>query len=137
MSHRREHIASSLRRVVGQVIAEGLNDPRVRGMVSVTTVEISPDSRYAKVMVSVLPEDAGALTVSGLNAAAGHVRSRVGRKLRMRTVPMIQFQLDTSLKAQARVLDAIRHAVQTEATDIREPQRDPGDESATNEGLSS
>lgn len=111
MSHRREQLASSLQRAIGQRIVEGLNDPRVSGMISVTAVEVSPDNRHANVLVSVLPESAERLTLQGLTSAAGHIRSEVGKTLRLRSVPTLHFQLDASLKKEARVLDAIRKAV--------------------------
>ena len=111
MSHRHEQLESSLQRAIGQRIAEGLADPRISGMISVTAVEVSPDNRHANVMVSVLPESNQKLAIQGLASAAGHIRTSVGELLRMRSVPVLHFQLDTSLKKQAQVLDAIRKAV--------------------------
>ena len=111
MSHRKEQLESSLQRAIGQRIAEGLADPRISGMISVTGVEVSPDGRHANVLVSVLPESAQKLAIQGLGSAAGHIRSSVREVLRMRSVPVLHFQLDASLKKQAQVLDAIRKAV--------------------------
>jgi ribosome-binding factor A len=111
MSHRREQLASSLQRTIGKLIAQGLNDPRISGMISVTSVEVSPDGRHATVSVSVLPASAEKLTLQGLGSAAGFLRSALGRELRIRRPPTLHFQLDPSLKKQAQVLDAIRKAV--------------------------
>src|SRR5687768_14698741 len=101
MSHRREQLESSLQRAVSELLAEGLGDPRVRGLVTVTGVEVSPDNHYADVGVSVLPATQEALTLAGLQAAAGHLRTDVARKLRMRTVPQLRFRVDPSIKKQA------------------------------------
>ena len=111
MSHRREQLASSLQRALGELIAEGLGDPRVRGLVSVTGVDVSADMHYADVHVSVLPESGQQLAVQGLQSAAGHLRAEVGRKLLIRSVPQLRFLADLSLKKQAKILDAIRHVV--------------------------
>jgi len=114
MSHRREQLASALRKTVGELIAQGLNDPRVRGLVSVTGVEVSPDDNHAEVRISVLPAAAEALTLQGLESAAGRLRISVGKKLRIRSVPHLRFVADHSLKKQAEVLDAIRKVVPQE-----------------------
>jgi ribosome-binding factor A len=111
MSHRREQLESSLQRALGELIAVGLHDPRIRGLVSVTGVEVSPDNHYATVGISVLPASAQALSIEGLNAAAGHLRAQLGGKLEIRTVPQLRFHADPSLKKQAAILGAIRQAV--------------------------
>lgn len=114
MSHRREQLASALQRTIGELITHGLHDPRVRGLISVTGVELSPDNREAQVRVSVLPATAEPLAVQGLAAAAGHLRAQVGKKLRTRSVPHLRFVADPSLKKQAEILDAIRKVVPQE-----------------------
>jgi ribosome-binding factor A len=110
MSHRTEQIASMLRRVVSQVLARDISDPRVVGMVSVTKVSVSPDLRHADVHVSVLPQEYEARTLGGLNNAAPHIYQRVCRAVAMRQVPHLHFRLDSSLKKQAEIFDAIRSA---------------------------
>jgi ribosome-binding factor A len=124
-SHRREQLASSLQRALGELIAEGLADPRIRGLISVTGVDLSPDNQYADVRISVLPESGQALTVQGLQSAAGHLRAEIGRKLRIRNMPRLRFEADASLKKQAQVLNAIRKAVGDEAP---APPSDSGEE---------
>jgi len=111
MSHKREQLASSLKRTLGTLLASGLNDPRVSGLISVTEVDLAPDGRSAKVKISVMPETAEKRTIEGLRHAARHLQSEVGRKLRTRTVPHLQFVADPSIKKQAAVLAAIQEAV--------------------------
>jgi ribosome-binding factor A len=120
MSQHIDQVASVLRRAIQEVIAEGLHDPRVRGMISVTAVRVSPDEAEAFVMVSILPEEQTPRTMHGLVNAAGHIRSRVSRRVRMRRVPRLEFRLDESLKREASVLRAI-----TEACRDEEPGPDP------------
>ena len=57
MSHRRARFASALRNVVAKLIPAELSDPRIRGLVTVTRVEVSPDLRLAKVYVSVMGKE--------------------------------------------------------------------------------
>ncbi len=101
MSHRAEQISSTIQRAVQTVISRGLNDPRVRGLVSVTKVLVDDDLSHATVYVSVMPAEHGALTMHGLRAAAKRIRSEVGNVVRMRRVPRLTFRLDDSIKRHA------------------------------------
>ncbi len=102
---RHAHVAAQIRRSLQLLLAKGLNDPRIRGLVSITGVDLSPDHTNARVLVSVLPGEHGPLAVAGLRHAAGRLHGQVGRALRLRRVPRLDFELDDSLKKQAR-LDA-------------------------------
>ena len=76
MSHRIEQLQSTLGRIIGQILSQGLSDPRVRGLISVTAVKISHDHRVARVSVSVMPAEHGPLTLQGLRHAAGYIQTR-------------------------------------------------------------
>jgi ribosome-binding factor A len=107
MSVHHEQAASILRRAIQEVLARGLSDPRVRGLVSVTRVELSPDHANATVYVSVMPAEQGAVAIHGIRHAARHVRSQVGRRVAFRRVPQLSFRLDESLKRQAEMLSEL------------------------------
>ena len=107
MSIRTEQLASTLRKAVQQVITRGLNDPRVRGLVSVTGVQVSPDLAEAYIDVSIFPREHSKLTMHGLKSSAGHIRSDVSNFTKLRRTPRLVFRLDESLKKQADVLAAI------------------------------
>ena len=111
MSHRRQQLESSLQRAIGAVLAEGLGDPRIKGLVSVTSVSVSPELKQATVYVSVMPAPQQDLTLHGLRHAAGHIQTLVSRQVRARHVPHLDFQIDESIKRQAEVLAAIHEAV--------------------------
>lgn len=111
MSHRREQLASVLRRAVQGVLTRGLGDPRIRGLITVTEVEVSGDRRDAVVRVSILPEEQQSATFQGLCAATLRVQKLVNEQLDVRRPPHLRFQLDERLKKEAAVLSAIRQAV--------------------------
>ena len=77
MSHRREQLESSLQKTIAHVISVGLADPRIRGMISVTRVEVIEDGRTAKVHISVLPEHHVSRSMHGLQSSANHIREEV------------------------------------------------------------
>ena len=105
-----EKIRSTVTRSLQIILGEGLNDPRIRGLVSITRVEVTPDLAEARVWCSVLPSQYAPATMQGLRAAAKHLRRRLALKVHLRRTPRLDFRLDESLKRQAEILQAISSA---------------------------
>ena len=103
-TRRPDRVAEAIREEVATFLAEGVKDPRVVGLVTVTGVDVTRDLRHAKVFVSILGSDAErAATLDGLTSVASHLRSRIGRALRLRLAPEIAFKLDESVAHAARI----------------------------------
>ncbi len=87
----------AVKEVVSAHLAGDVKDPRI-GFVTVTGVETSPDLRSARVYVSVLGEqhDRDA-ALEGLRSARGFLQAQIGRELRMKRTPTLQFVHDPSI----------------------------------------
>ncbi len=121
------HLLSELRRKVQMVIARGFNDPRIRGLVSVTDVQLSADNAEALVKISVLPAEYGKLAVEGLRSAAGRIQTQLAPTLRIRKVPRFRFELDDSLKRLAALDAAIARSTEAGSpSDSSHPSSDEG-----------
>jgi ribosome-binding factor A len=107
MPNRTDKVASVIRHAVQNVITRGLNDPRVRGLVSVTRVDVAPDLADAQVHVSVLPAHFAQLTLRGLDDAAGFIQRQIGPAVTARRLPRLHFRLDETLKQQAALDSAL------------------------------
>ncbi|MBA4119157.1 MAG: 30S ribosome-binding factor RbfA [Isosphaera sp.] len=108
MKHRRRQLESEIARAVQEALARGLSDPRLDGaMITVLGVDLSPEADRAVARVSVMPDKAQARALAALNHAAAHLRRKVGDALDLTTTPQLRFALDTSLKRQAAVIDAL------------------------------
>ena len=93
-----------MREEIATFLANDVKDPRIMGLVTVTAVEITRDLRHAKVFVSVLgSESQRAATFEGLGNVASHLRGRVGRALRLRVAPEIEFRNDESVAHAAHI----------------------------------
>lgn len=103
--HRRsDRVAEAIREEVATFLAGSVKDPRVQGLVTVTGVDLTHDLRHARIFVSVLGTDTErAATFDGLASVASHLRSRVGRSLRLRVAPEISFREDQSIAHAARI----------------------------------
>jgi ribosome-binding factor A len=101
---RSDRVAAAIREEVANFLAEGVKDPRVTALVTVTGVEMTRDLRHAKVFVSVMGEDSQrASTIEGLASVQGFLRSRLARSLSLRVAPEVQFVMDESVARAARI----------------------------------
>ena len=57
-NRRPDRVAEAIREEVARFLADGVKDPRVRGLVTVTGVDITRDLRHAKIFVSIMGSDA-------------------------------------------------------------------------------
>jgi ribosome-binding factor A len=126
VSHRLEQVNASIQRAVQQVLARGLNDPRVRGLITVTRVDVAPDLSRARVMVSILPEDRAELAMHGLQHAAQHIRTQIGKSIDIRRMPELDFRLDDSLKRAEAVYASIYKASHEHDESALDPPGDRG-----------
>ena len=98
MSRRPERVAEAVRDELSDIIRRRVKDPRV-GFASVTSARVSRDLRQVRVFVSVLGDDSEKEnTLSALVSATGFIRSELGRRLSLRHVPELIFELDDSIE---------------------------------------
>jgi ribosome-binding factor A len=132
---RAERVAEGIRTEVAMFLRDGAKDPRLRGMVTVTGVDVTRDLRHAKVYVSVLGSDKErADTFEGLASVAHHLRGTIGRALRLRAAPEIEFKVDESIAHAARIealLAQVRVEPVVEADAGSEAQADGDDSDGT------
>ena len=109
VEHRRaDRVAEAIREEVALFLRNDAKDPRISPLVTVTGCEVTRDLRHAKVFVSVMGSDEERKqTFEGLASVASHLRSRVGRALRLRLAPEITFKPDESIAHAARIEDLL------------------------------
>ncbi len=100
---RSDRVSDAIQRILGQVIAQEVRDPRV-GMVNINAVTVTRDMAYAKVFVTFVGAENEADSLASavvLNKAAGFLRTFLAKELSMRTVPKLQFIYDkTAIRGQ-------------------------------------
>lgn len=110
-SGRLRKIEAELQRVLAELIAREVKDPRV-GSVTITGVSLAADMGVAKVFyapfVSSHPQGE---VQSGLDRAAGFLRGEAGRRLALRHAPRLEFVFDDTAEKAARLTGLIDRAV--------------------------
>ena len=95
-------VADQIQREIALLVACEVADPRV-GEVTVSGVDLSPDMRHARILVTPGLDTDGDASVDALNRAAGFLRSRLGRRIRMRRLPRLVFEHDRTLELALRI----------------------------------
>ncbi|MEY4712211.1 MAG: ribosome-binding factor RbfA [Pseudomonadota bacterium] len=108
-------VADQIQRDLTELIARELKDPRV-GMVTIQSIEVTPDYAHAKVFFSVLVGDP-VETQEALNQAAGFLRNGLFKRLHIHTVPTLHFQFDRTTERAADMNALIARAVASRSKD--------------------
>ena len=95
-NNRTRRIAEEIRKIVSTMLINGIKDPRINSLVSVTDVEVTSDLSYAYIYVSILGGDEES-TLDGLKSACGYIRREVGKNIKIRHTPEIIFKIDDSI----------------------------------------
>ncbi len=91
-------VSQEVRRELSRLILDGVKDPRIAPLTTVTDTTVAPDLKTAKVYVSVYGDaEAKKNTMEGLKNAAPYLRSMLAKNLNMRLTPQLFFVLDDSL----------------------------------------
>jgi len=113
---RSRRVGEQIRRTLARLIHDEVKDPGV-GMITLTAVEVSQDLAHARVFFTALADDEAAQRASeaALQRAAGFLRRELGREVKLRVTPELQFAYDRSVEHGRRLSALIDHAVAGEA----------------------
>ncbi len=112
-STRMIRINQEILHTLSDIIRSDLRDPRVSPMTTVVKVDATPDLKYCKVFVSVYGDDKEKSdTMEGLKNSAGHIRSELAHRAKLRNTPKLTFVLDDSIEYAQRISSLIDSVVE-------------------------
>ncbi len=92
---RSQRVGHLLREEVSDIVLNKVKDPRL-GFVTVTDVDVTEDLKLARVYVSTLKDEDREGTLNVLNSAKSFVRSELRKRVRMKSIPVLEFRFDES-----------------------------------------
>ena len=110
-------MAEQIRRDLAEIVRDELKDPRM-GFLSFTAVKLSRDLSNAVIYCSVMEEDKEVETLETLNRATGFLRSKLASRMRSRTVPILKFINDESVRRGAAMETLIRKAMNKDQSEV-------------------
>jgi ribosome-binding factor A len=110
---RSERVGELLTEVIADVLREDIRDPRVTA-VTITAAKVTKDLRQARIYFTILggaSENKDAV-LAGLKSALGFIRARIGKQIKLRFVPAIEFFYDDSVDEADRIEKLLRQVKQ-------------------------
>lgn len=107
---RHERLEEDAKFAISDIIRTEVKHPDVKGLISVTSVHITPDQKYAKIFVSIYNVDNKAKVLKALKKSISFIQHEFGKRVQMKYVPKIDFELDNSMEYGAhmdRVIDEL------------------------------
>ena len=105
---RMERVNGLLREEIAGLISSQVNDPRLKGIITITQVRTASDLRSARVYVSVMgAEDVRQQALAGIQSSASYLRRELRSRVSLRHVPFLTFQLDDAMLEADRLMQLI------------------------------
>jgi ribosome-binding factor A len=105
---RMRKVDETVREALAEVLLEEVSDPRL-ALVTITSVQVSHDLRTARVYITAHgDEERYRAALEGLESAKRRIRSGLAKRVRMKFIPDLRFEIDTSVDEGMRIALAIR-----------------------------
>ena len=109
MTHRIHRINGMIRSEISKIILEDLKDPRLAGLISITSVNTSPDLENSKVYVSVMGDKLQQkMAIEGFESASGFLRKELKSRVTWKRIPNLEFHLDDSIEKAAHIAELLQ-----------------------------
>jgi len=93
---------------ISGLLLKGLKDPRLEAFITLLDVKLAKDGKSARVYVSVIGSEKEKINVvRGLESAAGYIQMRLGKEIRVKYIPQLQFILDEDTEKRVRLVHRI------------------------------
>lgn len=95
MSFRIKKINSLIKQQISRILSRKLNlKPGI--FLTVSRVDTTKDLRYTRIFVSVFPESEINYTLKTLEKESGFLRKELGKELKIKILPRLNFKIDTT-----------------------------------------
>lgn len=94
---RQRRTAEQIQFFLSDLVLRGLKDPRLQGL-TITEVKVDRELQYANIYVNALGDESRRREVmASLSNASGYLRRELSSRMRIRSVPNLQFHWDPTL----------------------------------------
>lgn len=107
-SVRQERANAEISKALMDIFRFKLNDPRLQGLITVTSVNVSPDFRYCKVLLSVL-DDNPSVVLKTLRKSEGYIKNELIDMVKMPYAPKLDFVLDPGTANSERINEILKN----------------------------
>jgi len=102
-SVRVERINSEIQKAISHIIDNEIRDPQIDAIISVCSVDITPDLSYCRVYITSIGNTPIDEVVARIKGAAGFIRGRLSKMIKLRITPRLEFIKDSSLEYSSKI----------------------------------
>ena len=109
---------------ISEIISRGLKDPRI-GFVTITSVDVTSDLRYARVYYTVIGSEKEKTDSGiGIDKATPYIRRQLASKLTIRHTPELTFVYDESIEYGNRIDSILKELKDESDNNSGNPEQD-------------
>ncbi len=105
---RLERINSEIQKNLSYIIDNELRDPQIDAIISVCTVEVTPDLDTAHVFISSIGTTPKEEVLARIKGAGGFIRGSLSKHIKLRKTPRLEFRLDNSEEYAAKINNILK-----------------------------
>lgn len=107
-SVRVERINSEIQKAISHIIDNDIRDPQIDAIISVCSVETTPDLSYCRVYITSIGTTPIDEVVARIKGAAGFIRGRLSKMIKLRITPRLEFMKDNSIEYSSKIDDILK-----------------------------
>lgn len=108
-SVRIERINSEIQKAISYIIDNEVRDPQIDAIISVCNVETTPDLAYCRIYITSIGNTPSKEVVARIKGAAGFIRGKLSKMVKLRITPRLEFVLDTSMEYSSKIDNILKN----------------------------
>ena len=108
-SVRVERINAEIQKAVSSIIDNEVRDPQIDAIISVTNVDTTPDLSFCRIFITSIGNTPQDEVLARIKGAAGFIRGRLSKKIKLRITPRLDFVIDKSIEYSSKIDNILRN----------------------------
>jgi len=108
-SVRIERINSEIQKAISHIIDNEIRDPQIDAIISVSSVETTPDLSYCRVFITSIGTTSSDEVLARIKGAAGFIRGRLSKMIKLRITPRLEFLKDESVEYASNIENILKN----------------------------
>lgn len=104
MSFRKEKVNNEIKEVVANFLEKEGNN---LSLITVTSVDVSPDLKNAKILITVLPENKEKAALDFCKRKRSEIKNEIKKKMNLRVIPFVDIEIDKGEKNRQKIHDLL------------------------------
>lgn len=108
-SVRIERINSEIQKAISHIISNDVRDPQIDAIISVSSVETTPDLSYCRVFITSIGKTPSDEVLARIKGAAGFIRGKLSKMIKLRITPRLEFLKDESVEYASNIENILKN----------------------------